>query len=458
MYAIVDVETTGLAAERSKITDIAIFIHDGKKIVDEFCTLINPECSIPPRITMLTGISDEMVIDAPKFYEVAKEIFLKTENMIFVAHNAGFDYGMIRAEFKRLGGTFQRKKLCTVRLSRKMIPGLRSYGLGNLTNSLGIKITGRHRAEGDARATVELFERLLERDKDGFIEKSLNVRSREATLPPNLSREVFDAIPEETGVYYFLDETGKIIYVGKANNIKGRVLSHFRGGAQKPFAMLTRIHHINYELAGNELVALLLESDEIKKHYPIYNRSQKRTNNIFGICAYEDKKGYMHFGYNNLKLISDPLATFYNITEARSFLLNLKETYNLCPKLCSLQTSPSACFDFHIKKCRGACCSKENPSTYNLRFKKAMKKIGAGVDSYLIIGKGRTVEESSVIMVEDGKYEGFGYLDKDIQIDNFEQAHDYIKPYKDNRDVQRILRTYLRKTSGKNIIEKSIEE
>ena len=164
MYAIVDVETTGLAAERSKITDIAIFIHDGKKIVDEFCTLINPECSIPPRITMLTGISDEMVIDAPKFYEVAKEIFLKTENMIFVAHNAGFDYGMIGAEFKRLGGTFQRKKLCTVRLSRKMIPGLRSYSLGNLTNSLGIKITGRHRAEGDARATVELFERLLERD------------------------------------------------------------------------------------------------------------------------------------------------------------------------------------------------------------------------------------------------------------------------------------------------------
>ncbi|PCH94485.1 MAG: DNA polymerase III subunit epsilon [Bacteroidetes bacterium] len=455
MYAIIDVETTGLAAERSKITDIAIFIHDGEKIVDKFSTLINPECNIPPRITMLTGISDEMVADAPKFYEVAKEIFLKTENMIFVAHNVGFDYGMIRAEFKRLGGAFQRKKLCTVRLSRKIIPGLRSYGLGSLTQSLGIKISGRHRAEGDARATVELFEQLLKRDKDGFIEKSLNVRSREATLPPNLPREVFDTIPEETGVYYFLDETGKIIYIGKANNIKSRVLSHFRGGAQKPFAMLTRLHDITYQLAGNELVALLLESDEIKKHYPIYNRSQKRTNNIFGICEYEDKMGYMHFGYNNLKLISDPLATFYNITEARSFLLNLKETYNLCPKLCSLQTSPSACFDFHIKKCRGACCSKEKPTVYNRRFKKAVGSIGAGVDNYLIIGKGRTSEESSVVMVEDGRYEGFGYVDKEMQLENFEQAHDHIKPYKDNRDIQRILRSYLRKTSGKNIIEKT---
>ena len=190
MYAIVDVETTGLAADRSKITDIAIFIHDGEKVVDEYSTLVNPECTIPPRISMLTGITNEMVANAPKFYEVAKDIFLKTENMIFIAHNVGFDYSMIRSEFRRLGGNFHRKKLCTVRLSRKIIPGLRSYGLGNLTKSLGIKIVGRHRAEGDARATVELFETLLKRDEDGFIEKSLNVRSREATLPPNLPRDV----------------------------------------------------------------------------------------------------------------------------------------------------------------------------------------------------------------------------------------------------------------------------
>ena len=454
MYAIVDVETTGLAADRSKITDIAIFIHDGEKIVDKYSTLINPECRIPPRISMLTGITDEMVADSPKFYEVAKDIFQKTENMIFVAHNVGFDYAMIRAEFKRLGGSFQRKKLCTVRLSRKIIPGLRSYGLGNLAKSLGIKITGRHRAEGDARATVKLFEKLLNDDAEGFIEKSLNVRSREATLPPNLPRDVFEDIPEATGVYYFRDETGKVIYVGKANNIKSRLLSHFSGGEKKPLAMLSRIHDITYTLTGNELVALLLESDEIKKHYPLYNRSQKRSNDVFGICEYEDKLGYKHFAYNNLKLVSEPLATFYNITEVRRFLTTLKEEFDLCPKLCNLQTSPTACFDYHIKKCHGACCSKERPSNYNRRFKKALKSIGGGVDNYLIIDKGRTDRESSIVMVEDGKYEGFGYVDKEIPIDTFEQAHAYIKPYKDNKDVQRILRSYLRKSSGKQIIEK----
>ncbi|MBL4577844.1 MAG: GIY-YIG nuclease family protein [Flavobacteriales bacterium] len=454
MYAIVDVETTGLAADRSKITDIAIFIHDGEKVIDRYSTLINPECSIPRRISMLTGITDEMVANAPKFYEVAKDIFLKTENMIFVAHNVGFDYAMIRSEFKRLGGAFQRKKLCTVRLSRKIIPGLRSYGLGNLTKSLGIKITGRHRAEGDARATVELFEKLLNDDVEGFIEKSLKIRSREATLPPNLPREVFEAIPEGTGVYYFRDETGKIIYIGKANNIKSRLLSHFSGGEKKPLAMLSRTHDITYTLTGNELVALLLESDEIKKHYPLYNRSQKRSNDVFGICEYEDKLGYRRLGYNNLRLVSEPLATFYNITEARTFITTLKEEFNLCPKLCSLQTAPSACFDYHIKKCRGACCAREKPASYNRRFKKALKSIGGGVDNYLIVGKGRAEDENTIVMVEDGRYEGFGYVSREVQIDQFEQAHEYIKPYKDNKDIQRILRSYLRKSSGRDIIEK----
>ena len=219
-------------------------------------------------------------------------------------------------------------------------------------------------------------------------------------------------------------------------------------------AMLSRTHDITYKLTGNELVALLLESDEIKKYYPLYNRSQKRTNDVFGICVYEDKLGYKRLGYNNLKLVTDPLATFYNITEARSFLTTLKEEFNLCPKLCSLQSAPTACFDHHIKKCRGACCSKEKPRAYNRRLNKALRSIGGGVDNYLIIGKGRAEDESTIVMVEDGRYEGFGYVNKEVQIEEFDQAHDYITPYKDNKDIQRILRSYLRKSSGKDIIEK----
>ncbi|MEQ8811132.1 MAG: 3'-5' exonuclease, partial [Imperialibacter sp.] len=162
MYAIIDIETTGGNAQFSKITEIAIYVHDGSQVVDEFTTLVNPECNIPPFITKLTGITNEMVEDAPRFFEVAKKIVEITEGKIFVAHNVNFDYGFVRHEFKRLGYEFKRDTLCTVKLSRKILPGKSSYSLGNLCKSLGIEIENRHRAGGDAFATVKLIEILLQ--------------------------------------------------------------------------------------------------------------------------------------------------------------------------------------------------------------------------------------------------------------------------------------------------------
>jgi DNA polymerase-3 subunit epsilon len=161
MFAIVDIETTGGSPETSRITEIAIFLFDGKDVVKEYTTLINPECFIPPNITRLTGITNEMVTDAPRFYEVARRIGEFTEDAIFVAHNVQFDYKFVQAEFKRLGYSYSRKTLCTVRLSRKYLPGYSSYSLGNICGELGIPISGRHRAAGDALATVKLFQKLL---------------------------------------------------------------------------------------------------------------------------------------------------------------------------------------------------------------------------------------------------------------------------------------------------------
>jgi DNA polymerase III subunit epsilon len=161
MYAIIDIETTGTSALFGKITEIAIFIHNGNEVTDSFTTLINPECLIPWNITRLTGISNEMVAEAPKFYEVAKQIVELTTGKIFVAHNAIFDYSFIKEEFKRLGYDYRRRMLCTVKLSRKLLPGHRSYSLGNICADMGININGRHRAAGDAFATVKLFELLL---------------------------------------------------------------------------------------------------------------------------------------------------------------------------------------------------------------------------------------------------------------------------------------------------------
>ena len=169
MYAVVDIETSGGRAQVDKITEIAIYIHDGEKIVDEFSTLINPETYIPPFITRLTGINNDMVATAPKFYEVAKKIVLMTEGRLFVAHNAPFDYRFIQEEFKRLGYNYQRQTMCTVRMSRKIIPGMGSYSLGNLCQNLGITINNRHRAAGDALATTKLLELLLLKTENKLI-------------------------------------------------------------------------------------------------------------------------------------------------------------------------------------------------------------------------------------------------------------------------------------------------
>ena len=260
MFAVVDIETTGGYSASHKITEIAILIHDGERVVETFETLINPERYITPHISMLTGITNEMVKSAPKFYEVAKEIFLLTQDKVFVAHNVNFDYSFLREEFKSLGGDFNRKRLCTVRLARKAFPGYRSYSLGNICTSLGIQIKNRHRAMGDAEATAILFSKIITEDKDGSIMKIGKKHNAEANLPANLPSEVYKSLPNATGVYYFHDEKGKIIYVGKAIDIKKRIQQHFTAPQGARLNFLDHIHNITYELTVNELVALLFES------------------------------------------------------------------------------------------------------------------------------------------------------------------------------------------------------
>jgi len=446
MYAVVDIETTGNFTGRHKITEIAIYIFDGKEIIDEYQTLINPESSIPPYISSMTGITNKMVENAPKFYEVARDILLKLEGHIFVAHNVNFDYNFIRQEFKSLGGDYQSKKLCTVRLARKILPGLPSYSLGNLTRHLGIKINGRHRAFGDARATVEVLQHLLDNDSEGNVEKALKRNSYEATLPPNLTKTQFLNLPEKTGVYYFYDKKGKVIYVGKAKNIKNRIKGHFSAGSgttQKQ-NLFRDIHDISYELCGNELTALLYEAHEIKRLWPPYNRAQKRVSWNFGIYAYEDRQGYKRFSISKINRTGDPFMVFKSQMEARNFMHRLVHEYELCPKLSGLQKSQASCFDYQIKKCSGACIGKEKPGKYNKRFNKAINTHLHLNDSIAIIGEGRNEEESSVVWIENGKYLGFGYADNTQDIGNVLHLKSCIKTYDDDQDIQRIIQMYLR--------------
>ncbi|HEY3404528.1 MAG TPA: exonuclease domain-containing protein [Ohtaekwangia sp.] len=454
MYAIVDIETTGGYAANHRITEIAVFLHDGIQITDTYHTLVNPGRNIPHYITGLTGISTEMVLDAPTFEEIAEDIFNLIDGKVFVAHNAHFDYSFLKREFEIATINWQAKKLCTVRLSRKIIPGLRSYNLGSLAESLGIEITNRHRAGGDAHATVKIFDQLLRRDSDGHILKALKRNSGETILPPNLAKEEFDRLPAKPGVYYFLNARGQVIYVGKAINIKKRIAGHFTGDAREWSRSKIRneIHHITYELTGNELIALILESQEIRRLWPKYNQAQKFKVEEWGIYNYEDRNGYLRFSVNMVTKGSRPLIRFSSKGDTWNFLWEKVRTFDLCPKLCGLQVAKGLCFNYQTGECHGACEGVESAKKYNKRALKAIEAFGRPGNSVAIIGRGRSADEQSLVLVDKGCFCGFGFFTKDVAITNFESARTFIKTGAETPTVQNLINSYLTNPRGAELV------
>ena len=278
-FVIVDIETTGGNPKNSKITEIAMYKCDGEQIIDEFVTLINPETSIPPFIVNLTGITDRMVANAPVFEEVAPTIEAFSEGCIFVAHNVGFDYGMIRAEFKALGKSFSRPNMCTVKASRLVIPGYTSYGLGKITKELGIEIKGRHRAGGDAYATTILFQLLYKTNKDLLLAQITSNLTPD-TLNPKLDYEAVSEIPNKTGLYVFYNEFNQIIFIGKSKKIRKQVEVHLETPkSKKALVMRTEITRIDFHVTQTEYVAKDLHKKLIIKHTPKYNTIPKKTIN-----------------------------------------------------------------------------------------------------------------------------------------------------------------------------------
>jgi len=445
LYAIIDIETTGGDPKTEKITEIAIFLHDGTRVIDEFTSLVNPERPIPPFISALTGITNQMVENAPKFYQIARDIVLKTEEAVFVAHNVGFDYNFVKHEFKNLGYDYQRDTLDTVRLSRKLIPGHRSYSLGNLCTDLNIQINGRHRAAGDALATVELFEMLLKRNGH-FDQLSQPKQLKQLKgIDNDAHKQLLEKLPDSTGVYYLFNHNNNLIYIGKSVNIKARVAQHLRNtGGKKVLEMRTAIADVSFELTGSELVALLLESDEIKKHKPIYNRSQRRSLFNYGLFSHYDENGYINFRLERLsKKLGAPFATFVNHAEALKLVFHLIEKYELCQKLCGQYQTEEACFYHGVGMCHGACIGQETNTEYNQRALKLMASFEFNQPDFYLVDQGRTDDEKSIIRISNGKYLGFGFLDNQL-LENRELMGDCIKRYADNRDVQQIIKSFIR--------------
>ncbi len=456
MYAVVDIETTGGNATYGKITEIAIFIHDGKEVVDQFVSLINPESYIPPFITNLTGITNEMVKDAPKFYEVAKKIVEITEGHIFVAHNAEFDYGFIRQEFKNLGYDFRRDVLCSVRLSKKIIPGHSSYGLGTLCKHYGIIIEGRHRAGGDAYATTKLLDILLDKDQEDYFGQLLRREVVPEMINERLKGEVVKTLPEETGIYYLLNQRGDVIYVGKSKNIRKRVTQHcLNPKNKKQRDLLTEIADVHYEITGSELVALLRESEEIKRLQPRFNRKQIRNSYKFGVFVDLQMDGIMHLKIASVTSATDSLALFSTKAEAEKFLFDFIKKYRLCPQKTGFERNymGKACFHYSIQLCHGVCHHQETVDDYNERLSQAIKRMNFEQASFLILDKGRSENEKSIVRIEEGKYVGYGFADMDNVQGDLELLKDCTAVKNANREVNGIIKSYLEKNQVDQIIK-----
>jgi DNA polymerase-3 subunit epsilon len=332
--------------------------------------------------------------------------------------------------------------LCTVRLSRTLLPGYKSYSLGKLCHSLKISLLDRHRARGDAEATVSLLELLLEQPNANQIFKDfLNKNSRESTLPPNLPKEIFEALPETAGIYYFKNKKGDIIYVGKAVNIKKRVLSHFYSKTKKSLDMVRETRDIDFELSGSELVALLMEDAAIKHHFPIFNQVSKRTIQSHALFSYEDRDGILHLAINKGRLVSNPLITFFTVRDTRLYLENICSKYNLCPKYCHLQESVPHCSHFNITDCKGVCKNEESVFDYNQRVLEAINAISTNKQDVLLKETGRTTNEDAFVMIKDGIYLGYGFINKEDSLNNYDDLTNYLIPQKDNKDIQKILKT-----------------
>lgn len=449
IYAIIDIETTGGRSARDKITEIAIILYDGEKIIDTWETLIDPERTIPYNITKITGINDEMVVGKPKFYEVAKKIVEMTKGTIFVAHNVNFDYGFIKDEFKRLGYTYTRRLLCTVRLAKKSLPGFPSYALGNLIKMLDINVKARHRAMADAKATQELLEIILKNEvSEEQIIDMINAGINESRLPKNISLEKLHELPEACGVYYFYNSEKEIIYVGKSLNIKKRVMNHFSKMTQKSEKIKQRVHDIGFEITGSELVALLFESHEIKKHLPSINRAQRRRYMNYVIFRYQNQEGYHCLDVTKASKKEreslDVIAEFPTQSSAKRNLAWACNEFLLCSVYCNIELVSKPCFKYHVEKCYGACIEEESADDYNYRVHEAAEQMGLSFDEdFILIDEGREKDERALVWVEDGQYIGFGYASLEDLNNDPEDLRDFISNYQHNPDTSKIIQHFL---------------
>jgi DNA polymerase-3 subunit epsilon len=452
MYAILDIETTGGQFNEEGITEIAIYKFDGHEVVDQFISLVNPEIPIQPFVVKLTGINNAMLSSAPKFFEVAKRIIEMTNDCVIVAHNASFDYRILRTEFRRLGYDFEARTLCTVELSKKLLPEQPSHSLGKLVRALGIPMADRHRASGDALATVKLFKILLEKDLEKEIVKDFIKLEIEKGIAPKLL-DIVASLPAKTGVYYIHNEKGNLVYIGKSRNIKKRINQHFTGTSTKCKKIQAEVFTVTYDETGSELIALLKESEEIKINKPIYNRAQRKSIFQLALYAEKDKNGYLNLKLQKADGRKKEITSFTSLQEGKNALFRITSHYNLCQKLTGLYVSKTNCFQYNIKECDGACIGEISPEEYNARVQGFIDKNSFENQNMVLVDRGRTINERSAVLIENGIYKGYAFYDLNYQINNIEILKNIIIPMQNNRDTRNIIQSHVRKSKTLKIVK-----
>ena len=396
-FAVVDIETTGLYHQGHGITEIAVIHVDDAGYRQVFHSMVNPRKTIPAGITHLTGIDNVAVLDAPDFADIVDELEEALYDRIFVAHNVNFDYNFLKAAFEKAGKPFKYQRLCTMRYSRKVLPDNRSHRLKSVCLSLGIENADEHRAGGDALATAHILLALQKRDDADELKKLLKQNKRHTILPPGIEPEVVNNLPNNPGVYYFYGSSPKPIYIGKAKNLRRRVLSHFTasGSTGKKQIFQREITRINYTEAASEYEALLLEDAEIKKHWPVYNVAQKQRTAAFAVLPYDDRGGKTRFAILKTRDRADAIAWFNSHHEAKTWLYKELIVHGINPERAGMFKSD----DLHFSQ---------------LETDKAILKFienqqAALRNSYLLLADSDTGEQFGVVII-DGKYRGFGHF------------------------------------------------
>jgi len=407
MYVIIDIETTGGNKKSGKITEVAAFKHDGSRIVDQFSTLVNPEIPIPPFITNLTGISNNMVADAPIFEEIADDLNRFTANAIFVAHNVNFDYGFIREAYRGLGREFSRKRLCTVKLSRVCFPGLPSYSLGKLTNQLNISLDGAHRAEADAKATVELFERIVKvQSAKGLFDANFGIDDIDKMSSPLIHKELLQSIPDDSGIYKFYNRNEELIYVKRSSEILSSICGKLKpNGSKMSNELIGEVHSIDWQITGSDLLAQLIEANEVVEHRPKYNNGKFSMKSHFGIFI--DSEG--SDTYLTLKKLRSgqsaaAVEVFSNFFQAVHFLKDISDKTGL-----ELEEKDLGKF-----------------TRYRLFLNESAKtgvKELMNPGSFLLTDEARTASERAVVLMSEGTVRGYGFWDVEEPLMHFGEEH-----------------------------------